>query len=79
MEKYFIELLKVGDRGKLHDIISKFASEPQVSMHSLSASYIHKSSCNTVSCSLLVSCKNYRPLLTSLQNSLKYKTIMHLK
>ena len=28
VKKYFKELLKVGDRGELHDIISKFTSEP---------------------------------------------------
>ena len=33
VEKYFKELLKVGDRGEIFDIISKFASGPQVSMH----------------------------------------------
>ena len=46
-EMYFEELLKVSDRGELHDIISEFALEPQVSMHWSWASYTHESSCNT--------------------------------
>ena len=29
------------------------------------------------SCSLMVSCKNYKPLLTSMQNSLEYKARKH--
>ena len=83
VKEYFKELLKVAERGELCDIISKFGSEPWVSMRWLWASYIHKSSCNMFhiatillylaivkcSCSLLVSLKNYK--LASLQNSLK--------
>ena len=72
-EKYFEELLKVNDREDLCDIISEFASEPWVSMQWSWASYIHISSCNTFldvcidgNCSLFVSCKNYKPSLTSL-------------
>ena len=33
VKRYSEELLKVSDRGELHDIISKLASEPPVIMH----------------------------------------------